>query len=99
MNNCIGIINLDENEEKIEIDYITGSLSYDRIRKGNEDSKKSLPIQVDNNGTESKNFNVTVRYLGEDELAQNNISVKNMKEKKQDIIGIDNIIENFEKIK
>lgn len=62
---------LDENEEKIEIDYITGSLSYDRIRKGNEDSKKSLPIQVDNNGTESKNFKVTVRYLGEDELAQN----------------------------
>ena len=62
---------LNENEEKIEIDYITGSLSYDRIRKGNEDSKKSLPIQVDNNGTESKNFNVTVRYLGEDELAQN----------------------------
>ena len=40
-----------------------------------------------------------VFILGEDELAQNNISVKNMKEKKQDIIGIDNIIENFEKIK
>ena len=40
-----------------------------------------------------------VFILGEDELAQNNISVKNMKEKKQDIIDIDNIIENFEKIK
>ena len=40
-----------------------------------------------------------VFILGEDELAQNNISVKNMKEKKQDIIEIDNIVENFEKIK
>lgn len=40
-----------------------------------------------------------VFILGEDELAQNNISVKNMKEKKQDSIDIDNIVENFEKIK
>lgn len=40
-----------------------------------------------------------VFILGEDELAKNNISVKNMKEKKQDIIDIDNIVENFEKIK
>ena len=40
-----------------------------------------------------------VFILGEDELAQNNISVKNMKEKKQDVINIDNIVENFEKIK
>ena len=62
---------IDENNEKIQLDYITGSLSFDRIRKGQENTSKSLPIEINNNGETSKTFNLSVRYLGEDELAQN----------------------------
>lgn len=61
---------LNDNEEKVEIDYVTGSLSYDRLRKGDKDISKILPVNVENNGTSEKKFNISVRYLGKDELAQ-----------------------------
>ena len=51
-----------------------------------------FPVQV---GAEGK---TKIEEYTQDNTG-NNISLKNMKEKKQDIIGIDNILENFEKIK
>ena len=40
-----------------------------------------------------------VFILGEDELANNSVAVKNMEEKTQVQISIDNIVEEFNKMK
>lgn len=61
----------DEYYNKIELDYITGSLSYDRIGKSEKDISKSLDLQIRNKGTENKKFNVSVEFLGENVLAEN----------------------------
>ena len=61
----------DENDELVEIDYITGSLSFDRIYNSNENKEKTLGLKVKNTGNVAKNFDVSVRYLGEESLAQN----------------------------
>lgn len=60
----------DENSELIELDYITGSLSFDRIYIDGESKEKNLGLELKNDSNNSKNFNVSVKYLGEESLAQ-----------------------------
>lgn len=62
---------LDENYEKVELDYITGSMSFDRISKSDKDSSKSLNLQISNQGESSKTFDVDVEFLGESVDAKN----------------------------
>lgn len=60
----------DENSKLIEIDYITGSLSFDRMYIDGENKEKTLGLKLKNDGDNAKNFNVSVKYLGEESLAQ-----------------------------
>lgn len=64
----------DENSELIELDYITGSLSFDRNYIDGENKEKTLGLKLKNDGNSLKNFNVSVKYLGEESLAQNALS-------------------------
>lgn len=66
---------LDEDYKKIELPYITGSLSFDRIAKGEEAVSKSLAIQMINSGEKNKTFDVDVQFLGESTNSQD--AVKN----------------------
>ncbi|WP_195986676.1 S8 family serine peptidase [Clostridium sp. D53t1_180928_C8] len=61
----------DENNELIELEYITGSLSFDRMYIDEEASERTIGLQLKNDSDTDKNFNVSVRYLGEEALAQN----------------------------
>ncbi|MEG2290628.1 MAG: S8 family serine peptidase, partial [Clostridium sp.] len=57
--------------EKIEIDYTTGSLSFDRIARREADTNKSKKLQVVNSGTTNKSFDVSVKFSGEEVGAKN----------------------------
>ncbi|MGG7058033.1 S8 family serine peptidase [Clostridium tertium] len=61
----------DENSDLIELDYITGSLSFDRNYVDGKNKEKTLGLKLKNDGDSLKNFNVSVKYLGEEALAQN----------------------------
>ncbi|MGL5381330.1 S8 family serine peptidase [Clostridium sp.] len=61
---------LDGNNNLIEIDYLTGSLSFDRVYTNDEDREKSLALSLNNKGDVNKNFNISVEYLGEKALAE-----------------------------
>ncbi len=62
---------LGEYDNKIELDYITGSMSFDRISQSEKDSSKELDLQIVNSGEEKKTFDVLVEFLGENVDAQN----------------------------
>lgn len=62
---------LDANYDKVEVDYITGSMSFDRISKSEEDLSKSLELQVVNAGSTNKTFNISVEFLDENVGAKN----------------------------
>ncbi|MEG2018057.1 MAG: S8 family serine peptidase [Clostridium sp.] len=60
----------DENNNSIDIDYITGSMSFDRISKSEKDSKKEMNLEVINSGNEEKTFNISVEFSGANVEAQ-----------------------------
>lgn len=62
---------LDENSKLISLDYITGSLAFDRFYVNGNDNEKSLNLKVENSSDINKTFNISVKYLGEESLAQN----------------------------
>lgn len=62
---------LDEYDNKVELDYITGSMSFDRISQSEENSRKEMDLQIVNSGNEEKTFEILVEFLGENVEAQN----------------------------
>ncbi|MEG0307578.1 MAG: S8 family serine peptidase, partial [Clostridium sp.] len=57
--------------DKVEIDYTTGSISFDRIAKREVDTSKSKKLQVVNRGTTNKTLEISVNFSGEEVGAKN----------------------------
>lgn len=57
-------LNLDENDKVVEIDFITGGLSYGTIVRSDDGASPSINVALENNGDANKEFNVEVKFNG-----------------------------------